>query len=85
MSGLVPKSLESCERVANKFLHSGANYTYMYNLHTVCKSAHVNGALLCVNFSWHIIILIQSYKEFEFIMPNLKFQNLRLERRQSSR
>ena len=25
--------------------HSGANYTYMYNLDTVCKSAHVNGAL----------------------------------------
>ena len=23
----------------------GANYTYMYNLHTVCKSAHVNGAI----------------------------------------
>ena len=22
----------------------GANYTYMYNLHTVCKSAHMNGA-----------------------------------------
>ena len=29
-------------------IHPGANYTYMYNLHTVCKSAHVNanGALL---------------------------------------
>ena len=27
-------------------LHSGANYTYMYNLHTVCKSARVNGALV---------------------------------------
>ena len=26
-------------------IHKGANYTYMYNLHTVCKSAHVNGAL----------------------------------------
>ena len=25
-------------------IHPGANYTYMYNLHT-CKSAHVNGAL----------------------------------------
>ena len=25
-------------------IHPGANYTYMYNLHTVCKSAHVNGA-----------------------------------------
>ena len=23
----------------------GCKYTYMYNLHTVCKSAHVNGAL----------------------------------------
>ena len=21
----------------------GANYPYMYNLHTMCKSAHVNG------------------------------------------
>ena len=27
-------------------IHPGANYTYMYNLHTVCKSAHVNGALV---------------------------------------
>ena len=47
MHGLVQKSLETCERVANIFLHPGANYTYMYmyNLHTVCKSAHVNGAL----------------------------------------
>ena len=42
--GLVQKILVTCERVANKFLHPGANYTYMYNLHTVCKSAHVNGA-----------------------------------------
>ena len=25
-------------------IHPGANYTYMYNLHTVCKLAHVNGA-----------------------------------------
>ena len=23
----------------------GANYTYMYNFHSVCKSAHVDGAL----------------------------------------
>ena len=45
MQCLVQKILEACERVANKFLHLGANYTYMYNLHTVCKSAHVNGAL----------------------------------------
>ena len=44
MHGLVQKILGTCERVANKFLHPGANYTYMYNLHTVCKSAHVNGA-----------------------------------------
>ena len=44
MHGLVQKILETCERVANKFLHPGANYTYMYNLHIVCKSAHVNGA-----------------------------------------
>ena len=47
MHNLVQKILGTCERVANKFLHPGANYTYtcMYNLHTVCKSAHVNGAL----------------------------------------
>ena len=46
MHGLVQKILDTCERVANIFLHPGANYTYMYNLHTVCKSAHVNGALV---------------------------------------
>ena len=45
MHGLVQKSLETCERIANIFLQPGANYTYMYNLHTVCKSAHVNGAI----------------------------------------
>ena len=45
MHSLVQKILGTCERVTNKFLHPGANYTYMYNLHTVCKSAHVNGAL----------------------------------------
>ena len=27
-------------------IHPGANYTYMYNLHTVCKSTHVNGVLV---------------------------------------
>ena len=26
-------------------IHPGANYTYMYNIHPVCKSAHVNRAL----------------------------------------
>ena len=26
-------------------IHPGANYTYMYNIHPVGKSAHVNGAL----------------------------------------
>ena len=45
MHSLVQKILGTCERVANKFLHPGANYAYMYNLHTVCKSAHVNGAI----------------------------------------
>ena len=45
MHGLVQKILEIFERVANIFLHTGANYTYVYNLHTVCKSAHENGAL----------------------------------------
>ena len=44
MHSLVQKILETCERVANIFLHPGANYAYMYNLHTVCISAHVNGA-----------------------------------------
>ena len=48
MHSLVQKILETCERVANIFLHPGANYTYLYNLHTVCKSAHVNGALDCM-------------------------------------
>ena len=45
MHSLVQHFLGTCERVANIFLHPGANDTYMYNLHTVCKSAHVNGAL----------------------------------------
>ena len=27
-------------------IHPGANYTYMYNIHPVCKSAHLNGALV---------------------------------------
>ena len=44
--GFIHGLLVTCERVANKFLHPGANYTYMYNLHTMCKSAHVNGALV---------------------------------------
>ena len=44
MHGLVPKILETCKREANIFLHTGANFTYEYNFHTVCKSAHVNGA-----------------------------------------
>ena len=46
MHDLFQKILEPCESVANIFLHRGANYTYMYNLQTVCKSAHVNGALV---------------------------------------
>ena len=29
MHGLVQKILGTCERVANKFLHTGANYTYI--------------------------------------------------------
>ena len=33
MHSLVQKILETCERVANIFLHPGANYTYMYNLY----------------------------------------------------
>ena len=50
LHGLVQKILETCERVANIFLHPGANYTYMFNLHTVCKSAHVNGALVILPY-----------------------------------
>ena len=46
MHGLVQKIVETCERVANIILNPGANYTHMYNLHTVSKSAHVNGALI---------------------------------------
>ena len=47
MHGLAHKILETCERVANKFLHPDANYIYMYiNLHTMCKSAHVNAAYI---------------------------------------
>ena len=63
MHSLIQKILGTCERVANKFLHPGANYTYMYNLHTVCKSANVNGALgyfnitLITNFFYKQIIL----------------------------
>ena len=56
--GLAQKSLVTCERVANKFLHPGANYTYMYNLHTVCKSAHVNGALVLLFFFLLVVLLV---------------------------
>ena len=55
--GLVQKILVTCERVANKFLHPGANHTYMYNLHTVCKSAHVNGALESLNFNLSVFFM----------------------------
>ena len=44
MHGFVPKFLETCERVANILLLPGADSAYMQNLHTVSKSAHVNGA-----------------------------------------
>ena len=50
MHGLVQKILKTCERVANIFLHPGANYTYMYNLHTVYKSAHLL-CNCCVHFN----------------------------------
>ena len=30
MHGLVQKVLETCERVANLFLHPGENYTYVH-------------------------------------------------------
>ena len=39
MYGLVQNILETCERVANIFLHRAANYTY-----TMCKSMRVKGA-----------------------------------------
>ena len=38
-------------------LHPGANNTYMYNLHTVCKLARVNGALVNTNGINHDIHL----------------------------
>ena len=50
MHGLIQKIIETCEPVANIFLHPGANYTYMYNLHTVCKSAHVNRVLVILHY-----------------------------------
>ena len=37
-------------------IHPGANYTYMYNLHTVCKSAHVNGALVIFHLHQGIVL-----------------------------
>ena len=43
-------------------IHPGANYTYMYNIHPVCKSAHVNGALLplFIHYNQTLTILIHS-------------------------
>ena len=41
-------------------IHPGANYTYMYNLHTVCKSAHVNGALELRKYIYYQIISVSS-------------------------
>mgnify|MGYP000995887371 CR=1 FL=1 len=66
MHGLVQKILGTCERVANKFLHPGANYTYMYNIHPVCKSAHVNGAYDASN-------LTANTGELNLSEPNIEF------------
>ena len=78
MHGLVQKILETCEGVANIFLYPGANYTYMYNLHTVCKSAHVTGALfyLSLNALESSIIqlkssLIQIHSSLFVLIPNV--------------
>ena len=40
-------------------LHPGANYTYMYNIHPVCKSAHVNGALECIHIDLSFFQLVR--------------------------
>ena len=57
---LVQKILVTCEREANKFLHPGANYAYMYNLHT--------GAL--VKFALFNAISIDFYAVKSFICIN---------------
>ena len=67
MHGLVQKILGTCEREANKFLHPGANYTYMYNLHTVCKSVHVNGALVPVPSKAYISYISRSVVSGEYL------------------
>ena len=36
-------------------IHPGAKYTYMYNIHPVCKSAHVNGALVKATHTGEIL------------------------------
>ena len=44
-------------------IHPGANYTYMYNLHTACKSAHVNGALDdVIRFRAHRVVTFSRQK-----------------------
>ena len=73
--GLVQKILGTCERVANIFLHPDANYTYMYNLHTVCKSAHVNGALVkgilsIISTIYDLLFTVELYRNMLADMPH---------------
>ena len=79
MHNLIQKILGTCERVANIFLHPGTNYTYMYNLHTVCKSAHVNGALeshwnYFSTFIFEIEMLIFGNLLYDFKYCSLNFK-----------
>ena len=66
MHGLAQKILDTCERIANIFLHPGANYTYMKSLHTLCKSAHVNGALVVLEIIFMLFIF--SVDDIDFII-----------------
>ena len=56
-------------------IHPGANYTYMYNIHPVCKSAHVNGALdvtlRCAEVTYNLYDLeagLHHVKIFKFML-----------------
>ena len=62
----------------NKYiLHQGTNYTYMYILHTVCKLAHVNGALR-VRWTGAFIFKIWIYCDNAFKTIQLLFNMVTL-------
>ena len=42
-------------------IRPGANYTYTYNLHTVCKSAHVNRAIVTLILTFILKIPILEF------------------------